>query len=102
MSAFHHHKRGAMSAQRVARIFAANEGRCHICGRKLGPADDYQIDHKIALSRGGTDDDDNLAPACDWCHDDKTSDDISEAAKGKRIATKHTVPKRFRQKRGWR
>lgn len=102
MNAFVHQNRGSMTAQRIARIFAANNGCCHICGRKLRPGDDYEIDHKIALSRGGTDDDDNLAPACDWCHESKTSDDITQAAKGKRVATRHTVPKRLRNSRSWR
>lgn len=27
---------------------------------------------------------------------------IAQAAKGKRMATKHNVPKRFRKGRGWR
>lgn len=101
MSAFHHHYRGSMHPARIARIFAANDGRCHICGRKLRPGDDYEIDHKVALALGGTDDDDNLAPACDWCHGAKSSDDTTAAAKGKRTATKHTVPKRYR-KSTWR
>lgn len=39
MSAFHHDRRGSMSPQRVARIFAAHGGCCHICGRKLRPGD---------------------------------------------------------------
>ena len=95
MSPFSHDKRGSITPQRVARIFAKNDGRCHECGRKLGPADDYEIDHKIALSRGGTDDDKNLAPICEGCHIIKTRDDISEAARIKRTATKHTVPKKF-------
>ena len=97
MSPFSHDKRGSMTSQRVARIFAKNDGRCHVCGRKLGPADDYEIDHKTALSRGGTDDDGNLAPICEGCHIIKTKDDVSEAARIKRVATKHTVPKKYRQ-----
>lgn len=101
MSAFHHNARGAMTPARIARIFAANDGRCHVCGRQLGPSDDYDIDHKHALCRGGTDDDDNLAPICSGCHIIKTGDDLGESAKGKRVATRHTVPSRFKQSR-WR
>lgn len=99
---FVHDRRGSMTGARIARIFAAAGGRCHICKRKLGPADDYEIDHVISLANGGTDDDANLAPACEWCHERKSADDTTAAAKGKRMATKHTVPKRFRQSRGWR
>lgn len=103
MNPFRHHERGSMSPQRIARIFAANDGRCWRCTRKLGPSDDYDIDHKIALENGGTDDDANLAPCCDWCHTDKTADDHAQAGKTRRSYTKHVVPKRLRGKgRGWR
>lgn len=102
MTPFAHHKRGAMTPQRRARIFAAADGRCHKCTRKLGPADDWDCDHIIALENGGNDDDANLAPCCDWCHDDKTADDHAAAGKGRRRFTKHTVPKRFQRSRAWR
>lgn len=100
-TSFTHATRGAMTPKRVAKIFEACGGRCHVCKRKLRAGDGYEIDHIIALSRGGTDDDANLAPCCDWCHGTKTSEDVSDAAKGKRIAIKQ-VPSRFKQKRGWR
>jgi len=102
VSPFQHAKRGAMTPQRRARVFAAAEGRCHKCTRKLGPADDWDCDHIIALENGGTDDDANLAPCCDWCHEDKTADDHATAGKGRRRFTKHTVPKRFQRSRAWR
>lgn len=102
MNSFVHAQRGSMSPQRIARIFLAAGGKCHICKRVLRPGDDYEIDHVIAISRGGSDDDDNLAPACNWCHDLKSKDDTSDAAKGKRMAVKHRVPKRYRKGRGWR
>lgn len=103
MNAFAHHKRGSMTERRVAEVFARFNGRCQgPCGRKLRPGDDYHIDHVIALENGGTDADTNLQLICEWCHVEKTSDDHSKAAKGKRIYTKHVVPRRFKQKRGWR
>ena len=98
-TSFQHAKRGAMTAQRRARIFQAADGRCHKCKRKLGPADDWDADHVIPLEGGGTDDDANLAPCCDWCHTEKTADDHAQAGHGRRMATRHTVPKRFRQSR---
>ena len=102
MSAFQHEKRGAMTPQRRAKIFAARQGICHKCTRKLVPADDWDIDHILALENGGTDEDENLAPCCDWCHVSKTADDHKEAGHGRRMATKHTVPGRFRKGKGWR
>ncbi len=102
MNSFVHAKRNSMTPQRRARIFAAAEGRCHKCERKLGPSDDWDVEHVIALENGGTDDDANLAPCCDWCHQIKTSEDHALAGHGRRMATKHTVPRRFRQSKGWR
>lgn len=102
MNPFQHAKRGAMTPQRRARIFAAHDGRCHKCTRKLGPSDDWDCDHIIALESGGTDDDSNLAPCCDWCHTDKTADDHSTAGKGRRRYAKHVVPKRYQKSRSWR
>lgn len=101
-NAFLHDRRGSMHAARMARIFAARDGKCHSCGKKLRPGDSYEIDHVIALATGGTDDDDNLAPICTGCHLLKTKGDISTAAKIKRQAVKHTVPQEYRRHKSWR
>lgn len=101
-SSFTHATRRSMTPLRALRIYEAARGKCQCCGRKLGPSDDWDVDHIIALENGGTDDDDNLQILCDWCHPPKTADDHSQAAKGKRMAAKHHVPKRMKQKRGWR
>lgn len=101
-STFKHATRGAMTAQRRAKIFELSAGRCYRCGRKLGPADDWDCEHVIALENGGTDADDNIRVCCDWCHKDKTADDHEQAGHGRRMAAKHRVPKRFRKSRAWR
>lgn len=88
-----------MTPLRALRIFEACGGRCAACDRRLSAADDWDVDHVIALANGGTDDDANLQILCGWCHDDKTPDDLRQAAKGKRQAAKHNVPRRF--KRRW-
>ena len=105
MSTFTHAKRGVMTPQRALRIFERCGGRCSSarCGhRKLLVGDDWAVDHVIALENGGTDGDENLQVLCEWCHSAKTSDDHGLAGHGRRMATKHKVPKRFRQSRGWR
>ncbi len=102
MNSFVHEKRGSMTPQRVLRIFLAHDGKCHKCSRKLTQRDDYHIDHVIALENGGTDEDSNLAPCCDWCHIEKTADDHALAGHGRRMAAKQFVPKRYRQNKGWR
>lgn len=101
MNAFSHDKRGAMTAKRIAIVWARCDGHCVGCKRKLYPGDDFEIDHVIALSKGGTDQDDNLQLLCSGCHIIKTGGDVSDAAKSKRIYIKHVVPK-GKGKKGWR
>lgn len=101
MSTFTHAPRN-MTEQRRARIFDRDHGRCQKCTRKLRVGDDWDVDHRIPLACGGTDDDDNLQVLCGWCHDDKTPDDIKNAAKAKRLFTKSKVPGRFKNRKGWR
>ena len=96
-----HAKRRRRTAADMARIFADRGGCCHACKRRLGPADRWELDHIIALSLGGSDDDDNLAPCCSWCHDPKSDDDTKAAAKGKRAFTRHNVPMEFQRSRSW-
>jgi len=101
-NSFSHARRGNMTPQRRARIFQNREGRCYICERKLGPSDDWDIEHPIALENGGTDDDANLEVCCDWCHKPKTAEDHATAGHGRRMATKAIVPGRFCKSKGWR
>jgi 5-methylcytosine-specific restriction protein A len=102
-TSFQHAKRRKMTPQRVLRIYLANNGRCHVCGLKLPAGTDYEIDHKLALCNGGTDDDDNLAPICLECHATKTPDDVATASKGRKAAARLYVPSRFhRQSKQWR
>ena len=101
-TSFQHNKRGNMTPQRVLRIFQLRGGKCAgQCKRKLGPKDDYDVEHIIALENGGTDDDDNLQIMCEMCHALKTKDDHAQAAHGRGMAVRHQVPKKFRQSRGW-
>lgn len=102
-TSFQHAKRGSMTPQRVLRIFQAHGGKCSgPCKRKLGPKDDYDVEHVIALENGGTDDDENLQILCEWHHKQKTGDDHALASHGRKMAAKAFVPKRFKPKRGWR
>lgn len=100
-SSFVHATRRSMTPLRALRIFEERGGRCYLCERKLTAADDWEVEHRIALENGGTDEDDNLFIACTWCHKPKTADDHAQAAKGKRMAAKSLVPKRFKKTKGW-
>lgn len=99
---FEHEKRKHFTAQQRAEIFALRMGRCHRCKRKLGPADKWILEHLIALENGGTNDFDNLDVTCSWCEPQKTAEDHSKAAHGKRAFTKHFVPSEFRRSKAWR
>lgn len=102
-TSFTHATRRSMTQQRALKIFQARGGTCAECGpkRKLRPGDDWDVDHIIALENGGTDDDRNLQVLCEWCHKPKTADDHGKSAKGRRMAVKHQVPRKFKQSRGW-
>lgn len=47
-------------------VFNKTNGRCFYCGTVIPEM--WEIEHKIPLSRGGSDDIDNLVPACVECN----------------------------------
>lgn len=48
-------------------VYAQGNGKCGICGKSL-KFSDMTIDHKIPLSKGGTNEFSNLQPACRMCN----------------------------------
>lgn len=101
-SSFTHEPRKRFTIMQRAKFFEDAGGRCAKCTRKITAAEDWDLDHRIPLEGGGTNDDENMQVLCSFCHDGKTATDHSMAAKGKRMAAKAFVPRRFKQKRGWR
>ena len=57
---------GDFTGEDIERQYAAQKGRCFWCGCKVG--DTYHVDHVIPLSRGGSNDPDNLVIACPSCN----------------------------------
>lgn len=51
-------------------VYNKCNGHCAYCGCKL-EYKDMQVDHVIAVGRGGSNDIDNLLPACRQCNYDK-------------------------------
>jgi 5-methylcytosine-specific restriction protein A len=82
------HPRKSFSAKDRARIFAQHDGICGISKRKIQAGEEWQIEHRIALALGGTNDDENLYPALVEPHKGKTRLDVRAIAKCKRIERK--------------
>lgn len=58
------------------RIFKRDCGLCQECKRKGRVRAGNQVDHRIALTNDGSNDDDNLELLCVDCHDAKTNTDL--------------------------
>ena len=59
-----------------ALVFAKFQGKCAYCG--IGLAKSWQVDHAHPKYRGGTDDLENLMPACARCNRWKATFTIDE------------------------
>lgn len=71
------------------RVFAAHMGRCYLSGRRIGPADAWEVDHIVALVNGGEHRERNLAPVLREKHREKTAEDVKQKAKNDRIRKRH-------------
>lgn len=63
--------RVAFPAEAVLRIAHRDGYRCHVCGQPQRIHDPWEVDHDIALSRGGTNHESNLRLAHRSCNRDK-------------------------------
>ena len=73
--------RPAMTKARRARIFAAHDGICYLTGVKIGPEDEWDVEHVIPWALSHDDSDANLRPALVDPHAVKTKDDVKRIAK---------------------
>ena len=55
-------------AKTKALVWDKTGGRCHYCGNALNPFSDFTIDHIIPVARDGSDELENLIPACRLCN----------------------------------
>lgn len=58
---------GTHTAEDVALQFRSQKGLCWWCGCKLDP-DNYHVDHRIPLARGGTNWPNNICASCPKCN----------------------------------
>lgn len=97
-SAWHHDPRIRLTDQQIAKLFLERHGCCRECGRKLGPGQDWIVEHIIALENGGKNDWENLGITGLCCKSIKDARDHEQAAKQRRTATKHLVSRSMRKK----
>jgi 5-methylcytosine-specific restriction protein A len=64
----------ALQAQRK-RIWLANP-RCARCGLVTAFPSGFELDHTVALTNDGTNDDDNMQVLHLHCHEEKTNEDL--------------------------
>lgn len=66
-------ERRKVSSLLKKRIAAGQQWRCGACQNLLDET--YEVDHRLALFQGGTNDPDNLVALCPHCHRKKTVDE---------------------------
>lgn len=80
------HKRNAEgdhTGADIQRQYKAQKGKCYYCKAPAGK--DYQVDHVVPLSRGGSNDPANLVIACRSCNASKSDRLPHEWPKGNRL-----------------
>ena len=70
-------KRPYLSPFTKQKVASDQKWRCKGCGRRL-EAGFYDIDHRVPLSRGGSNDVSNLAALCRACHISKSAMESSK------------------------
>lgn len=82
--------RRSFSKKDRARIFAANDGVCHLCKGKINIGEAWEVEHVIPYALTQDDSDDNLRPAHVKCHAVKThTEDRPRISKAERQRLKH-------------
>lgn len=71
------------------RVFEAYDGHCYLSGRKIGPADKWDLEDIVALINGGENRESNKAPALKDKHKEKTARDVAEKSLVARKRSKH-------------
>lgn len=60
---------GNHTGEDIVKLYKAQKGKCWWCGTDV--RDDYHVDHRIPLSRGGSNDPNNLCISCPPCNQSK-------------------------------
>ncbi|EMT38135.1 HNH endonuclease [Thermoanaerobacter thermohydrosulfuricus WC1] len=67
---------GTHTGEDIKKLYAEQDGKCFYCGKEL--EGEFHVDHKVPLSRGGSNSPDNLVLACPSCNLQKNDKTIEE------------------------
>jgi 5-methylcytosine-specific restriction endonuclease McrA len=82
--------RKSFNKKQRAAVFESTGGVCYLCKGTIKVGEAWHIEHKLALSYGGDNEPENLAPAHVKCHAVKTASEAGPRAKADRLRAKHT------------
>ena len=72
------------------RVLLRHTRKCHWTGKVIRPADNWDLEHVVALINGGQNREANMAPILRGkAHREKSRQDVSEMAKVNRIRKRH-------------
>lgn len=75
-------KRGSAGVKDRNRIKARDFGMCVLCQERGKVSIGREVDHKVPLWAGGSDEDDNKWLLCTPCHEEKTAREAADRAAG--------------------
>ena len=79
---------------RMRHVVLIEEPVCKICGRKAST----QVDHRLPVCQGGTDERKNLQGVCEDCHEEKTAEDLGIKSPPNKIGIDgYPIPKERKQ-----
>lgn len=80
------HPRKGFTPKQRAEVLLAGGGRCAVCRDKIRAAEAWEVEHRVPLGLGGSNDPANLEPVHAACHKGKTAADVAAIAKAKRLS----------------
>ena len=87
--------RRSLTRAQCVRVFDAAGGICHICKQPILVGQKWQAEHPDPLWAGGSDNLDDLRPAHDLCHKQKSAREAKQRAKETRQRADHLgVPRK--------
>lgn len=88
-------KRQSLTTRKRVALFLERGGVCSICNHKI-VRKAWDVEHRIPLALGGTNDMSNLDVAHVDCHKTKTRKDVRDIAKGIRVMAQNIGAKKSR------